>query len=388
MLGLALGAAVGCPAPAGPAISFPGREVIRTGVLEDRFLLTGEVRAVRAQPIVVPRSVEGITRILWMAPEGVRYHAGEPVVRLDDSVIRTGLEDKRLALVEAEKELQRARAEVQAKRAEKEREAGRRQADRDKAKLEAEIPETLRSRREHGEKRLALEKAEAALAQATRRLETLEKGSVDRLAILSLSLQKARRAVKRAEAALEEYTLRVPVDGILIYLLHPRTGVAPVVDDEVYLGQSLAEVPEPSDLEVEARLSDVDDGKVLPGTVVRCTPDAFPDRVLPGRVVRVSGAARRLGYRSGRRFFVVAISLAPVHAEGLWPGMSVKVEVLRRRWENARIVPRSALDLTDGTPLLRLERGPPVAVALQGCDSAECALAEGPPEGTAVGRLP
>src|SRR6185503_3036271 len=57
--------------------------------VEDVFLLTGELRAMRSVSIQAPRS-EGPLQIRWMADDGADVAAGERVLELDASrVIQT-----------------------------------------------------------------------------------------------------------------------------------------------------------------------------------------------------------------------------------------------------------------------------------------------------------
>jgi hypothetical protein len=78
----ALGLAAGCggaPAGAGtgPAAGASGKPataaglVVKRGVLEDRFALTGELEAVTSENLVVPRTPIWLLSIRWRADEGV-----------------------------------------------------------------------------------------------------------------------------------------------------------------------------------------------------------------------------------------------------------------------------------------------------------------------------
>lgn len=310
------------------------------------------------------------------------------MVQMDNSSILARLEDQKLALAEAEKELQKARADTALERAKKSLEAVRRRIDRDKARIEADIPESLRPRREHQEKQLALEKAEAALEKAVRAMNLLEKSAGNQARIAELKRDKALRDVDRAEASLRALTLTAPADGLVIIGLDRQFGRQWQEGDSAYPGQVLAEIPDLSEMEVEAWLSDVDYGQVRAGMATRCRQDSDPGRVFEGRITQVGTVASGRDAFSGRRFFPVRVALTGGDPETMRPGMSVQVEVVRGRWDGALLVPRVFLDPGGPGSSLVLPGGRTVKVDIAGCNAVECALREDPPEGTLQGSVP
>lgn len=84
---------------------------VRRGTFRQRVLLTGELAAERGEALVVPRTSSWQLQIRWMAPDGTRVKAGDPVVAFDNSQFSSDLEEKRLTASNAGSELERARAE-------------------------------------------------------------------------------------------------------------------------------------------------------------------------------------------------------------------------------------------------------------------------------------
>jgi multidrug resistance efflux pump len=203
--------------------------------------------------------------------------------------------------------------------------------------------------------------------------------------VLALRLEKVRRDLERSEASLDGLTLRAPVDGLLLHGSHPWEGRKWQLGDTLFPGMVAAEVPDLSVMEVEALLSDVDDGEIRAGLEARVWLDAFPERPFEGVVREVSEVAEARTQGAARRFFLTQIALNATDPAVMRPGMSAKVEVLRRRYDDVLLAPREALDLGSDPPLLRLRDADPVAVQIAACDPVDCALASGPPEGTLVG---
>jgi HlyD family secretion protein len=385
---LLLLAGCGLPSASGTAPD-PGSLQVRRGTVQERFLMTGELRAIRSWRLVTPRTDSWMVSIRWLAPEGVAVRAGEPVVQFDPSAVEARVKDRDLAVTQAEASLEQTGLDLQGRRLEQELGVLRLRVARDKARLLAEVPEALTSRREHQQRQLDLQRAEVALQKSEADLASFEIDAAAQLERLQAELAKARGGRDEAAALLERLTLRAPADGVLQHGTHPWEGRKWQVGDNCWAGTIVAEVPDLSVMLVEAALSDVDDGRIAPGLAVRCRPDTYPELELSGRILGITRVAQPPDRTASRRSFGVQIELESSDSPLLRPGMSVKVEVLGRTHEGSLVVPRGALWLggaaaSGNEARLRLRDGREVPVVLAGCDATDCALAQGPAEGTAL----
>jgi len=389
LAGLAIQAAAGGGCVSNPPVTraavAPASGAVRRGDLEDRFVLTGALKAVRSHELVAPRTPVWTVTLRWIAPEGSQVKVGDPVVRFEVSSLQADLEDKRLAVGEAERELAKTEAEVAGTLEEQALTFLQARVARDKAALDAAVPVELQPLRDYQERQLALEKAEATLRKAQRDRDAAAARSESQIDVLALRLEKARRDLQRSEAALEALTLRAPVDGLLFHGTHPWEGRKWQVGDTMFPGMVAAEVPDLGAIEVEALLSDVDDGQIRAGLEARVWLDAFPARPFAGVVREVSEVAEARTQGTSRRFFLTRVEITATDPAVMRPGMSAKVEVLRGRYDDVLLAPREALDLAADPPLLRLRGADPVPVRITACDSIACVLESGPPEGTLVG---
>ena len=157
------------------------------------------------------------------------------------------------------------------------------------------------------------------------------------------------------------------------------------VGDSTWNGAELMLIPDLSEMLVDTRMSDVDDGKVTPGMAVVCTLDAYPERQIPGFVRSITPVAQWLNMRSEQRFFRIMVDLEETDPEIMRPGMSVKVEVETTLRERAVLVSRRALEFDADGAYLRLAEVAHQRVRLGPCNAQDCVLEEGPPVGTQVG---
>jgi multidrug resistance efflux pump len=356
--------------------------VVRRGDLRPRLLLTGELESARAVELKVPRTPTWQVQIRWLAEEGTPVRAGDRVAELDNSSFTGELEEKRASAEDATTELARKEAEARSSLAEKQFAVEQRRAELEKARIAAAVPPDLLSAREHQDRQLAVRRAEVELAKAEKDLAALREGSTADLELQRITLQRSQREIAQSETAIQQLILRAPRDGIVIAANHPWEGRKLREGDNVYVGVTVAVLPDLSTLEVQAGLSDVDDGRVKPGMEAICTLDAYPGQSFHGRVVDISAVAQESPRQPLLRSFPVRVQLDRLDSAKMRPGMSVRVEILAPEVRGALLVPRAALDFSAQRPRALLADGGSREVRLGPCDALFCAVEQGLEEGT------
>ena len=355
---------------------------VHRGSLRQRELLSGELAAERGEALVVPRTNAFQLAIRWLAEDGALVKAGDPVVSFDNSQFASDLEEKRLSAFNAGSDLQRAEAESKTKAAEKQFAVEKARSAVEKARIAAAVPKDLLSLREYQERQLALERARAELAKAEVDLAAERRASGADLQIQKISLEKSQREIRTAEQAIDALTLRAPRDGMVLVADHPFEGRKLQLGDTIWVGMTVATLPELSSMIVEANLSDVDDGRIAPGMEALCTLDAYPAVTYRGRVVEISPVARESRRSLLLRYFPVRIALEKSDPRRMRPGMSVRVEVLGPEVKDSLLVPRQALDFSGARPRALLAAGGAAEVRLGPCTASECVVESGLREGT------
>ena len=366
----------------------PATLTVRRGTFVRRLVLTGEVKASRAVSIVVPKTETMMTQIKWLERDGTPVKVGDRVVECDASPFVSGLEEKRLAMLEARREREREQAAVGTDLADRMFERDRCRTALEKAMLDAAVPEELLSRREFQERQLKAEKARIELDKAADRLEAARTSSDARIAIRRIAAETAEREVRAAEQAIASLVMTAPRDGLFLVRENFMEGRKYRAGDSAFSQLPVAEIPDPSSLMVEAVLVDVDDGLVVAGLPVRCTLDAFPEKSYPGKVLAVSLVAQEPVGGSQRRAFRVDVGLASLDVERMRAGMSAKVDVEVERLPDVLVAPRVGLEIGPDTARASLANGRMVAVKVGPCSAQECVVREGLVEGATLARAP
>jgi multidrug resistance efflux pump len=374
----------GAPAPAreGDRASSSLDLVVRRGEFRERFLLTGELDAVRADNIVAPRTSQWTVAIRWMEADGATVAAGQKVVEFDNAAFAGDLEEKRLALVQAESDLVRAEADARSQIGDREFAVKQRRVALEKAEIDASVPEDLLDRRKYQERQLSLRRAQVELDKAREDLGAYRESSGADLENRRIAAERARREITTAETSIEALMLRAPREGILVVADHPWEDRKFQVGDTVFAGWTVMRIPDLTAMRVEAQLPDVDDGRIAVGMPATCTLDTYPEATFPGKVVELTPVAQQPAGQSLRRAFHVRIDLEKTDPGKMLPGMSVKVEVEARRLAGALLVPRAALDRASSPPKALLAGGGESEVRLGPCNVEECVVESGLAEGT------
>ncbi|MCG6925772.1 MAG: efflux RND transporter periplasmic adaptor subunit [Acidobacteria bacterium] len=362
--------------------------VVRRAV-EDVFLLSGELAAVRSTAIVTPRG-PGRLQIRWMAEDGAEVTEGDRLVDFDASNLIQRIEERRLALEQAviarEGAERNAAAEAEKKRVAVEKA----QVEADKAEVDAVIPREMRPAAEWRKFQATFHEKQAALEKA--RLEQEAYAATSRAAIEAARAteQKARRELAENERSLGSMSLLAPRSGIFLvgpyYQWGPEGPRKLQPGDQVWPSYPIGKIPDPGEMEVQAILPESDHGRVAPGMKTRSILDTYPDRVFEGEVTEVGSVASEggRGWVATRPGFPVRVSLETTDPL-MRPGLSVRVEVVRGQWDDALVVPRGAVRFDEDGPVVRRDTGAdPVPVTLTACTPVECVVAEGLEEGDRV----
>jgi HlyD family secretion protein len=382
-------AAAACLPGGRPAARAGGRGqlVARRGTFERRLILTGEIDAVSAAELKVPRIAAGRVVIRWLINDGDAVKAGDKLVELDNANFVAQVKERTLTVAQAEGELKRQEWQNQLDQADRVLEVKRKEAAVERARIDADVPVDILPKRDYLEKQLVFKRAVADLDRARDTLTSQRRTAELDLSLKRIALDKVKRELATAEEMIAALTLRAPVAGTAIVGDHWE-GRKLQVTDEVPVGHTLVRLPDLRQIRVKAWLSDVDDGRIGADMPAEIVVDAYPDRVLRGKVLEIAPMAREASERSLRRVFQVNVGIEARSDEDrdLRPGLSARVEVIADHRANAVLVPRAALDLAGPSPQLKLASGARAAITLGPCQAESCVALSGVEPGTRLGR--
>lgn len=347
-------AAAGCrpggagePLAASSAAVGPCRPQI--GEFSRRWVLTGEVVTREAVTVAVPAAPVWPLSLRYLVDDGQQVNAGEKIAEIDATQLANRIGELEARVATTVNDLEAAASRASAELAELELDRARKLAARDRAAVAARLPEGLVPARERAEKALALARAELELKNAEAKLENTREAQRSAVGMKQLELDRAREDLRELRANVDRMVVVAPVAGIFLAADHPREPRPVQAGDDLWAGFPIGRLPSAAGWQVEARLLDVDDGKIESGQTVLAYLDGEPDRELHGRIRRLDEVAQEISRDSPRRAFTVMVEIdefAVTHPGGLAgrlrPGMAIRVEVVEPG-RQAPLLPRRCL---------------------------------------------
>ena len=154
--------------------------------------MNGEVEARRGVFATVPRNPSWETTLKWIADDGATVRVGDRIAELDNTSVTSTVEQKRIALREAQQQLAQQQARTSAEIEEKTFELERRRIALDNAKVAAAVPDSVLSRREYQDRQLELQRATIEHEKALESLRSAREGAAAERRNFGISITAAQ----------------------------------------------------------------------------------------------------------------------------------------------------------------------------------------------------
>ena len=321
---------------------------VRRGTLEHRQLLSGSLVALRGARYRAPFTSSWRMTLKWLIDEGTPVRPGDPIARLDPATLGAEIESVQLGLEGKRQEREVLVASGRRDRIEAELALRRATIALEKAELQAQVPEAMVGTKDFRQRQLDRENATRNRQQALLALSTQEAAQEARRERLELEIRALEEQLARNQAGLEAMTIRADTTGSVLYGNHPWYDRKVRAGDTVTPSQTIAEIPDPASLVVEAWANEADAHLIEPGQSAELRLDAFPEHPFSGRITSVSPAGEEREIWGRSRWFRVLIGIdAPALAVAR-PGMSVRASVSGAPQEGALLVPIEAVRVREG----------------------------------------
>jgi hypothetical protein len=269
---------------------------VRRGDVIVRSYTRGELRAVRSATLTAP-NLFGTVQVTRLAPLGAFAREKDLVVEFDDSEVNSRVEEKQLEIDQLDEQIKKNTADLEMRNNQDQVDLlSARYAVR-RAELEVKRNELLSS--------IDAKKNELTLKEANQRLKQLESDIKSRqlqaqaqLAVLREQKNKAVLELAREKQRLSQVRLLAPISG-LVAMRQNRTGFffpgMQIPDiregDQVQPGIPVADILDLSEMEVVAKVGELDRANLREGQEATLVLDALPDKKLHASIKSMSGTA-------------------------------------------------------------------------------------------------
>lgn len=269
---------------------------VRRGDVVVRSYSRGELRAVRSVTLTAP-NLFGTVQVTKLAALGSFAREKDLIVEFDDAEVLSRLEDKQLELDQTDEQIKKAQADLAIRNNQDEVELLRARYAVRRAELEVKRNELV-SAIDAKKNILSLEEAQRRLRQLESDIKSRREQAQAELAVLRERRNKTLVEMNRERARLSQVKLLAPISG-LVAIKQNRTGFGmfgmQVPDiregDQVQPGMPIAEILDLSELEVVARVPELDRANLKEGQEVLLSLDAIPEKKFNGKIKAMSGTA-------------------------------------------------------------------------------------------------
>jgi RND family efflux transporter MFP subunit len=341
--------------------------LVRRGELDRKVYTSGELRANHSVTLTAPPIGGGSLEITKLLHTGTPVKKGDVVIEFDPSEQRYKLEQSHSELLQAEQDMLKAKADAAVQAAQDQVALLKARFDVRQTQLEVQKNELV-SAIDAKKNQLQLEQANRALAELEHDIESHGVTGRTGIDLAREKMHKAKLSIDQAHENIEKMRVISPIDGLVAIQKNlASTGGfsfngASVPDyhegDQAQAGSPIAEVIDSRDMELAAKVSELDRANISTGQPVEVEFDALPGRVFHGTLESAGGMIQHSFF-----FDMTAGSQYDVSVElsdpdpGLLPGLTAQVVILGEKNPNALYVPRQALFLKDGKQTVFLKKG-------------------------------
>jgi multidrug resistance efflux pump len=286
----------------------------------------GEVFAQRSLAISPP-AVDGLWQltVTEMAGDGETIAKGAPLVVFDPSEVSKNLTAKRSELDEKLRKQEQLKLDLADRARDTELDTAKAQAELDKARRKANQPKAYVPGVQYAKLVIDRQKAERRLALSQQREQVAARARAAEQQLADAEVSQLQSEVAQLVSSLASLTVKAPRDGIV---LHQSGWNGDKIDtgSQVWMGQSVAQMPDLSTLAVRAALPERALQRVRTGQRVQVVLSGGGDRRLAGHIVEIGNTVHSKSRVEAVPVVDLVVQL-DAGARGLKPGQAVRVSV-------------------------------------------------------------
>ena len=191
-------------------------------------------------------------------------------------------------------------------------------------------------------------------------LEMLEKKLVYEEESNQIQLQMARNQERVSRGRMDDlldamdlYTVRAPVGGVVIYK-RDWNNQAKEVGSNVNMMDVVMEIPDLSTMRAKIQVDELDSGKIKIGQDVSITVDSVQGRSFAGKVTSVGTILKQASFDRPQKVMEIYADLTNMDVKTLRPGMSLRAQIRVGEHPQAVVIPMTSIEGRDGRSFIQV----------------------------------
>lgn len=356
-------AAVRQTAPVAAGDDIPTARVKR-GDLDMKVYATGELRASHFEAMTAPPIGGGSLEITHLLHTGTVVKKGDMVMEFDPTEQRYKLEQNRSELLQAEQEITKARADAAVVAAQDKVALLKARFDVRRAELDVqknELVSTIDARKYD----LALDQAKRVLAELEQDVKSRSASNQATIALAEEKRNKAKLAMDQAQQNIQKMRVAAPMDGLVALEKNEGGGFffwgqsLPEYreGDTVEPGRTVGQVIDPKEMELAAKVGELERNNIKEGQAVDIVLDALPGSTFHGTVKTLGGINNRRFWEADTNAkFDITVALASKDSR-MRPGLTAKLVIHGDPHKDTLYLPRQALFAKESKTVVYVKDG-------------------------------
>ncbi len=316
---------------------------VRKGAFKVKVTATGELQAKRSEEIRGPQGMRTVgifqTNITDLVPEGTLVNEGDYVASLDKTELTTKLQDAQTEIDKTLTQLEQAKIDTAI-----EMRGLRDQLVNLKFQMKEKELQVEQSRYEPQsvirQAELDLERTERDYKQLEQKLNLTREKSEAKISEINATLRQYQDRLDRLVAISDEFTVRAPKSGMVIYARSWNGKVGPGSQISSW-NSTVAELPDLTDMISKTYVNEVDISRVRKGQEVKVKIDAFPESEYTGTVIQVANIGEQLRDYDAKVFEVII--QVNENDSIMRPAMTTSNEIVTYVYPDVHYIPIEAL---------------------------------------------
>src|SRR5260221_44448 len=312
---------------------------VRRGDVIVRAFSRGELRAVRSATLTAPNLFSTV-QVTKLAPLGSLDKEKALIVEFDDSERRTALEETMLEVEQIDEQIKKSQADLDMRNNQDQVDLLKANYSVRRAELEVKRNELL-SPIDAKKNLLNLEESRRRLKQLESDIQSRQEQATAELAVLQEKRNKSMIDVGREKQRIAQSKVLSPITGLVSIRQNRGSFMGSfgqqVPDiregDTLQPGTLVADVLDLSEMEIMAKVGELDRANLREGQEVKFVLDAIPDKTFHGKIKGMSGTATAnpFGGDPAKKFDV----LFSVDMKELMTGLGAKPDQIQKVLETA-----------------------------------------------------
>jgi HlyD family secretion protein len=270
---------------------------VRQGDVVIRAYTRGELRALRSEPLVAP-NLNGTVQVTRLAPIGAFAREKDLIVEFDDSEVLSRIEETELGLESTDENIKKSEAELAIRANQDQVDLLSKQFAVQRAELQVKRNPLLGAI-DQKKNTLSLDEAKQSLAQFRNDMQARRDQADASLALMRQQRQRSAIELARDQLRLRQTKLLSTMTGLVSIRQNSFGGSrqmgAQVPDiregDQVQPGMPVADVLDLSEMELVAKVGELDRANLVEGQEALIQLDALAGKIVHGKIKSLSSTA-------------------------------------------------------------------------------------------------